>query len=63
MRPSESPLFTPAEAAVLTRLSLKAARDNAFKIDWKAHRPVKPTFLGPKAFESYDLAELVLGLL
>jgi uncharacterized protein (DUF433 family) len=27
MRPSESPLFTPAEAAVLTRLSLKAVNN------------------------------------
>ncbi|RTL64990.1 MAG: methionine synthase, partial [Hyphomicrobiales bacterium] len=42
-----------------TRLSLKAARDNRLKIDWKAHRPVKPTFFGPKAFDTYELAELV----
>jgi len=41
------------------RLSLKAARDNAFKTDWKAARPVKPSFFGPKVFETYDLAELV----
>ncbi|MDX2204079.1 MAG: methionine synthase [Hyphomicrobiaceae bacterium] len=42
-----------------TRLSLKAARDNRFAIDWKAHRPVRPSFLGPRAFASYELAELV----
>jgi 5-methyltetrahydrofolate--homocysteine methyltransferase len=41
------------------RMSLKAARDNAVKVDWKAARPVKPSFFGPKVFETYDLAELV----
>ena len=29
-----------------TRLPLEAARNNAFKIDWSAFRPVRPSFLG-----------------
>ncbi len=41
------------------RLSLQAARGNALKVDWKAARPVKPSFFGPKTFDTYDLAELV----
>ncbi len=42
-----------------TRLPLKAARDNKFKIDWSAYTPPKPAFLGTRAFKSYKLAELV----
>jgi 5-methyltetrahydrofolate--homocysteine methyltransferase len=41
------------------RLALKAARDNAYKIDWDGYTPPRPTFLGTRAFTSYDLAELV----
>jgi 5-methyltetrahydrofolate--homocysteine methyltransferase len=41
------------------RLSLKAARDNAYKIDWEGYAPPRPTFLGTRAFTGYDLAELV----
>ena len=41
------------------RLPLKAARDNAYKIDWEGYTPPKPAFLGTRAFTSYDLAELV----
>jgi 5-methyltetrahydrofolate--homocysteine methyltransferase len=41
------------------RLPLKAARDNAYKIDWEGYTPPKPAFLGTRAFASYDLAELV----
>jgi 5-methyltetrahydrofolate--homocysteine methyltransferase len=41
------------------RLSLEAARDNAYKVDWEGYTPPKPTFLGVRAFTSYDLAELV----
>lgn len=39
-------------------LSLKQARQNKTKVDWSAFTPVKPTFLGVKTFENYDLAEL-----
>jgi 5-methyltetrahydrofolate--homocysteine methyltransferase len=42
-----------------TRLSLQAARDNRFKIDWTDCVPPKPAFLGTRSFTSYDLAELV----
>jgi 5-methyltetrahydrofolate--homocysteine methyltransferase len=41
------------------RLPLKAARDNAYKIDWDGYAPPRPTFLGTRAFTGYDLAELV----
>jgi 5-methyltetrahydrofolate--homocysteine methyltransferase len=42
-----------------TRLPLEAARNNAFKIDWSAFRPVRPSFLGARQFKAYPLAELV----
>ncbi|HEX5959161.1 MAG TPA: methionine synthase, partial [Hyphomicrobiaceae bacterium] len=41
------------------RLPLKAARENAYKIDWEGYTPPKPTFLGTRAFTGYDLARLV----
>jgi 5-methyltetrahydrofolate--homocysteine methyltransferase len=41
-----------------TRVPLAKARANALKLDWSAYRPVAPTFLGPRAFATYDLAEL-----
>jgi 5-methyltetrahydrofolate--homocysteine methyltransferase len=41
------------------RLKLAAARANAVKIDFAAKPPKKPTFLGVKSFDNYDLAELV----
>jgi 5-methyltetrahydrofolate--homocysteine methyltransferase len=41
------------------RLKLAAARANAVKIDFAAKAPKKPTFLGVKSFDDYDLAELV----
>jgi 5-methyltetrahydrofolate--homocysteine methyltransferase len=31
-----------------TRMSLQAARDNRFAIDWSSTKPVKPTFLGTR---------------
>jgi 5-methyltetrahydrofolate--homocysteine methyltransferase len=39
-------------------LSIAAARAEKFKIDWPNVTPPKPTFLGLKIFEEYDLAEL-----
>jgi 5-methyltetrahydrofolate--homocysteine methyltransferase len=42
-----------------TRMSLQAARDNRFAIDWSTTKPVKPTFLGTRVFKAYKLAELV----
>ncbi|MFE1599961.1 methionine synthase [Methylobacterium sp. ID0610] len=41
------------------RLPLARARANAFKADFSAYRPAKPTFTGTRVFRSYDLAELV----
>ncbi|MCR5887423.1 methionine synthase [Hymenobacter sp. J193] len=40
-------------------LTIEAARENGFKADWETTPIVKPTFLGTKALEDYDLAELV----
>jgi 5-methyltetrahydrofolate--homocysteine methyltransferase len=42
-----------------TRLSLQAARDNRFKIDWAGYAPPKPKQTGVRAFKNYKLAELV----
>ena len=41
------------------RITVKSARDNKFKIDWKTFKPVKPSFLGPRAYTNFDLASLV----
>jgi 5-methyltetrahydrofolate--homocysteine methyltransferase len=41
------------------RLPLVKARANALVPDWSAYQPPRPTFLGTKVFEHYDLAELV----
>ncbi|MGZ8409285.1 MAG: methionine synthase [Hyphomicrobium sp.] len=48
-----------ANEAKKNRITVAAARSNPFKIDWKAYTPPKPTFMGPRAFPSYNLAELV----
>ncbi|MBR2687791.1 MAG: methionine synthase [Aquamicrobium sp.] len=40
------------------RLPLARARANAHKVDWTAYQPPKPSFLGTRVFESWDLAEL-----
>ncbi len=36
-------------------LSLKQARANKLNIDWSAYQPPRPSFLGVKHFENYDL--------
>lgn len=41
------------------RLKLEAARANRVPVDFAKSKPVKPTFLGIKSFDDYDLAELV----
>jgi len=41
------------------RLPLAKARANAFKPDWSAYQPPKPSFLGTRTFRTYDLADLV----
>ncbi|MCF6103069.1 methionine synthase [Mesorhizobium muleiense] len=40
------------------RLPLAKARANAHRIDWSAYAPPKPSFLGLKTFEAWDLTEL-----
>ncbi|KAF5922007.1 hypothetical protein HPG69_015457 [Diceros bicornis minor] len=41
-------------------LTLSQARKNGFHIDWLSEpHPVKPTFLGTRVFEDYDLQKLV----
>ncbi|WP_099864327.1 methionine synthase [Pararhizobium haloflavum] len=40
------------------RLPLEKARANAFKIDWTDYQPPRPSFLGTKVFDDWDLSEL-----
>jgi 5-methyltetrahydrofolate--homocysteine methyltransferase len=40
------------------RTSLADARANKLKLDWTSYMPVRPSFLGTRNFNSYDLAEL-----
>jgi 5-methyltetrahydrofolate--homocysteine methyltransferase len=42
-----------------TRLALKAARANRFKIDWSGYEPPKPAFYGTRLYKAYDLRQLV----
>jgi 5-methyltetrahydrofolate--homocysteine methyltransferase len=49
--------FARGQAAKL-RTPLAAARANRFKIDWSAYQAPKPRFVGTRALQAYDLAEL-----
>ena len=40
------------------RVPLAKARANALKVDWSAYRPTAPSYLGARAFEWNDLADL-----
>ncbi len=40
------------------RLPLAAARANGFKFDWASYAPPRPSFLGARIYEDWDLAEL-----
>ncbi|HZZ31262.1 MAG TPA: methionine synthase [Phenylobacterium sp.] len=40
------------------RATLDEARDNAFTPDWTTYDPPKPSFIGTRTFEAYDLADL-----
>lgn len=40
------------------RLPLERARANAHKLDWETYTPPKPSFLGTKVFDDYDLTEI-----
>jgi len=44
--------------AAKKRLSLEAARANALTLDWQDYTPPKPSFLGVKVFNDWDLAEI-----
>jgi 5-methyltetrahydrofolate--homocysteine methyltransferase len=37
---------------------LEEARKNSLKIDWTAHPPLKPAFVGTKVFTDYPIAEI-----
>jgi len=41
-----------------SRVTLEAARKNAWTTDWNGYTPPRPSFLGTKNFVNYDLAEL-----
>jgi 5-methyltetrahydrofolate--homocysteine methyltransferase len=41
-----------------TRLPLEKARANAVAIDWTGYTPHKPSFLGARVFDGWDLADL-----
>jgi 5-methyltetrahydrofolate--homocysteine methyltransferase len=40
------------------RISLDKARENRFRPDWSSYTPPRPSFIGTRVFESYDLREL-----
>ncbi|HEX4296498.1 MAG TPA: vitamin B12 dependent-methionine synthase activation domain-containing protein, partial [Devosia sp.] len=44
--------------AAKQRLPLSVARENGFKTDWANYVPPKPSFLGTRVFENYDLHDL-----
>lgn len=39
-------------------ISIKEARENRLKLDWKSYNPPKPIFLGTKVFKDYNLNDL-----
>jgi len=41
-----------------TYIKIEQARENKLQLDWPSQKIVKPSFLGTKVFEEYDLAEL-----
>ncbi|ALN74447.1 methionine synthase [Aureimonas sp. AU20] len=40
------------------RLPLARARENRQRVDWSDFRPAKPSFLGTRTYDSWDLADL-----
>ncbi len=42
-----------------TRVTIAAARGNRFACDWSSYKPPVPSFLGTRAFQNYDLKELI----
>ena len=43
---------------VKSRTPLAAARANPFRIDWSAHQPMRPSFLGVRGYDAWDLGDL-----
>ncbi len=41
------------------RITIGECRDNKYPIDWASYTPPKPSFLGVKSFDDYDLGKLV----
>ena len=41
------------------RLTLQAARDNPFRPDFSGYAVARPSFLGPRVFEDFDLKDIV----
>ncbi|MCK5425264.1 MAG: methionine synthase, partial [Emcibacter sp.] len=41
------------------RITIGECRDNGYPIDWTVYMPPKPSFLGVKSFDDYDLGKLV----
>jgi 5-methyltetrahydrofolate--homocysteine methyltransferase len=46
------------KAGQVNYVSLNEARNNALKINWTLHPPVKPAFVGIKHFDDFDLSEI-----
>jgi 5-methyltetrahydrofolate--homocysteine methyltransferase len=40
------------------RITIAKARENRFRPDWSSYTPPRPSFLGTRVFETYDLNEL-----
>ena len=45
-------------AEAKTRTPIEAARANPYRIDWNGYAPPKPSFLGTRVFNAYDLKDL-----
>jgi len=41
------------------RITIGDCRDNKYPVDWAKHAPHKPSFLGVRAFDDYDLGKLI----
>ena len=50
--------FTRSQEARI-RTPLAAARANPFRIDWQGYQAAKPSFIGERAFQDFDLRDLV----
>jgi 5-methyltetrahydrofolate--homocysteine methyltransferase len=44
------------------RLPIAEARANSLKLDWQGYEPPKPSFVGTRVFEDFDLADLISAI-